>query len=328
MLGTVNLFYEEPDPDRWILFDRYPRHVARRVIRGRPPVGGVRRVFLNLLAGVRRLEVPVRVNDYRYAARHPDEAIGIVGKPQVLAARRWENPILFGPGGYNHPCDDPDLVKRLPVRRVLVGCTWMREMFEPCYGDVVEVWPAGIETDRWQPVSGGSKDIDVLVYDKVRWERDRYEPELIRPIVESLARRRLRVEILRYGSYREEAYRALLRRSRSMVFLCEHETQGFAYLQALSSGVPILAWDRGGPWRDPSYYPNRVRFEPVTSVPYWDERCGIKFAHAPRFAECLDAFLCGVQQGTFDPRTYVVETLSLEGCARRYVDHLAGVREA
>jgi glycosyltransferase involved in cell wall biosynthesis len=40
-----------------------------------------------------------------------------------------------------------------------------------------------------------------------------------------------------------------------MVFLCEHETQGFAYQQALSCGVPIIAWDRGGLLQDPKLLP-------------------------------------------------------------------------
>ncbi|MEQ1895767.1 MAG: hypothetical protein ABL971_00105 [Vicinamibacterales bacterium] len=74
-----------------------------------------------------------------------------------------------------------------------------------------------------------------------------------------------------------------------MIFLCEHETQGIAYQQALSSGVPLLAWDRSGNWKDPSYYPEQVRFEPVSSVPYWDERCGMKFADANRIQASLDA---------------------------------------
>ena len=41
--------------------------------------------------------------------------------------------------------------------------------------------------------------------------------------------------------YREEEYRAALNKCRAMVFLCEHETQGIAYQQALSCDVPIFA---------------------------------------------------------------------------------------
>jgi glycosyltransferase involved in cell wall biosynthesis len=73
---------------------------------------------------------------------------------------------------------------------------------------------------------------------------------------------------MRYGYYREGDFLAVLSQCRTMIFLCEHETQGIAYQQALSCNVPILAWDRGGPWQDPAYFPDKVVFEPVTSVPY------------------------------------------------------------
>mgnify|MGYP003296622018 CR=1 FL=1 len=49
---VLNLFYAEPDPDRWLPFDRYPRRLLRRLIRGKPRPGGQTRVFLNLMAGL------------------------------------------------------------------------------------------------------------------------------------------------------------------------------------------------------------------------------------------------------------------------------------
>src|SRR5277367_619112 len=113
--------------------------------------------------------------------------------------------------------------------------------------------------------------IDVLIYDKVRWDHDLYETSLLQPIRSVLRKNGRSFTEIRYGDYREESFCHLLSRCRTMIFLCEHETQGIAYQQALSCGVPILAWDRGGYWQDPSYYPHKVAFNPVTSVPYWDE---------------------------------------------------------
>src|SRR5205085_6802515 len=127
-------------------------------------------------------------------------------------------------------------------------------------------------------------------YDKVRWEHERFEDELINPIVAHLERKQMSFITLRYGFYREEEFHRLLNRSRMMIFLCEHETQGIAYQQALSCGVPILAWDRGGYWQDPSYFPHRVKFQPVSSVPYWDERCGRTFAGIEEFKGAWQAF--------------------------------------
>ena len=77
--------------------------------------------------------------------------------------------------------------------------------------------------------------------------------------------------------------------------------------------------DRGGFWQNPFYYPERVRFAPVTSVPYWDERCGRKFTDFPGFAGEWHEFWSGVTASVFDSRSYIIENLSLEGCAQEYV---------
>jgi hypothetical protein len=105
-----------------------------------------------------------------------------------------------------------------------------------------------------------------------------------------------------------------------MIFLCEHETQGIAYQQALACGIPILAWDRGGYWQDPSFYPHQVKFGPVTSVPYWDERCGRKFTNVADFPENLSQFWASLD--CYRPRDYILENLTLEICAQEYLEHL------
>jgi hypothetical protein len=315
---VINLFYDEPDDDRWMPFDRYPRRVLRRVVRGRPMVGGQKRVFLNLCAGLQRLGVPFRLNDYRHARAHAGERVGILGKPHVLDRQRWENPIVFGPALFSHPSDDPALLTRLPIERILVPGEWMRLMCEPAWGARVFAWPVGIETDKWSDASRLEKRFDVLVYDKIRWRRDELVPELLEPVRAGLAAAGLRVAELRYGFYKEDDFHRLLAETRAMVFLCEHETQGIAYQQALARNVPVLAWDRGGYWQDPSYYP-RVKFGPVSSVPYWDARCGMKFTGATDFSEHWARFWDAVRADRFSPRSYVVEHLTLERAAEQYL---------
>lgn len=318
-MRRLNLFYEEPDPDRYVPGDRYPRRVLRRIVRGRGRPGGQRRMFLNLCAGLDRLGVGYRVNDYRYAKRHPEEPVCIAGKPHVLDVMDWQNPIFFGAAVFSHPIDDPELFSRLPVQRMLVPGEWMRRMCEPHYGDRVSAWPVGIDTALWAPDPDVPREVDVLVYDKILWKREEREPALLQPIVRDLTRRGLTVARLKYGDYREEDFHHLLRRARSMVFLCEHETQGIAYQQALSSGVPIFAWDREGVWEDPCYFPDKVTYGPVSSVPYWDERCGMKFKDLEGFFHGLDAFLESLAGAAFDPRTFVLCNLTLEACAMKYL---------
>lgn len=324
----LNLFYEEPEGDRWLPLDRYPRRIIRRLVHGKPRIGGQKRVFVNLCAGLDRLNVPYRVNNYRYIKRHPQEVACIIGKPHVLDKIKWENPILFGAAVFSHPCDDPKLLERLPVKKILVPGEWMRQMCEPFYGSHVLSWAVGIDTNTWTPVPVECKDIDILLYDKVRWEHEFYEKELIAPIKFCLEQLGLKTVVIRYGFYREEEFHSLLARSRAMIFLCEHETQGIAYQQTLACGVPILAWDRGGYWQDPSYFPDKVKFAPVSSVPYWDNRCGVKFKNITEFPAKLEEFLDKLNHQQFAPRDYIMENLSLEKCARNYLEILDKVQES
>jgi len=319
-LKPLNLFYSEPEPDRWIKFDRYPRRVVRRLFRGKPHPGGVMMVAINLMKGLNKLGVQYRFNDYAYINKHPDELACIIGKPHLLFNKKWPNPILFGAGVFSHPSDCPDLFVKYPnVRRILVPGEWTRKMFEPFYGDKVIAWPVGIDTDYWRP-STGEKQFDFLIYDKVRWERDRFQQELIEPIIQILQQQGLSYHFVKYGSYTPPELKTKLEQSKAAIFLCEHETQGLAYQQILSTNTPILAWDRGGYWQDPEYYPDRVCYEPVTSVPCWDRRCGETFAGIDDFESVLKLFAETMAREAYSPRAYIMENLTLEKCASEYMN--------
>lgn len=315
------LFYEEPETDRWFPGDRHPRRWIRRIIRGQPRPGGVMRWFLNLRAGLDEIGQPYRVNDYRGLRRVPGSPALVIGKPHVIAKIPAGHPIIFGPGVDDHPCK-ATFWNTAEIRRLLIPCAWFERMYQRDLPRPIPttVWPAGIDTECWRPPPGPPPGAEVLIYDKIRWRRDEYERSLLEPITTVVRAAGGTVRTIRYGFYREEEFHAALQQVRAMIFLCEHETQGFAYLQALSSGVPVLAWDRGGEWQDPQLYPDRVRFGPVTSVPYFDDRCGRRFQDFAEFSTVFPEFWRGVQHGTFAPRDYVLAHLTLAGQARAYCE--------
>jgi hypothetical protein len=291
----------------------------RRLVRGKSKPGGVMLVALNLMEGLKRIGMPFRFNDYKYIKNHPNEIACIIGKPHLLTEKKWRNPVIFGAGIFSHPIEAPDLLIQHPnIKKLLVPGNWMQTMFERYYGDKVTAWPVGIDTNYWSPMDNGDKEFDFLIYDKVRWDHDDYEKSLINPIIAMLNHSNLSYQFIRYGSYTHTDLTDKLSKSRSVIFLCEHESQGQAYQQILATNTPILAWDRGGYWQDPNYYPQRVKYEPVSSVPYWDDRCGIKFSSADDFKEKLGIFLS--QTDAFKPRDYILENLTLERCAEKYLD--------
>ena len=319
----LNLFYEDKE-DRWLPWDRHIRPVIRRLLFGKPRPSGQVRMFLNLCAGLDKLGIGYRVNDYSYIQKHPHELACIIGRSFVLDKIQWKNPILLGVAVYNHPLDDPNLFNRLPVKTVLVPGEWCAEMFRQYWPDT-EVWPVGIDTDTWLPSREQEKTVDVLLYDKIYWDRDRFVPGLIEPIRSQLRKEGRSFSEIRYGNYQEEDYQAALSRCRTMIFLCQNESQGIAYQQALSCGVPVFAWDPGGSWKDPDYFPHKVRYEPVSSVPYWDDRCGMKFVDIATFKAEWQKFWAQSEAGGFKPREYVLDCLTLEGQARQYYEIAQGI---
>lgn len=316
----LNIFYQEPDPDRWFPFDRYPRKLIRRIVRGKARPGGVMMIALQLMKGLDKLGISYRYNDYNFIKKNPHEIACIIGKPHLLEKHKWNNPILFGAGIYSHPSEQPQLLQKHPsIQKILVPGSWMQHMFEPFYGAKVSSWPAGIDTDYWLPETK-SNEFDFLIYNKILWDKETKIQTLLKPVIETLQRQNLTYQVIDYGSYSHGILRTKLKQSKAVIYFCEHETQGMAYQQILATDTPILAWDKGGYWEDPTYYPHKVQYKPVSSVPYWDNCCGLKFKTVTEFPVQLDLFLKFSKEKKFTPRSYITGNLSLEICVRKYLE--------
>ena len=74
-------------------------------------------------------------------------------------------------------------------------------MFEAEWGEVVEAWPVGVDTEQWRPSDPNQKTIDVLLYDKVMWNHDHYEKTLIEPMRIWLRQGGCSVGEIRYGRF-------------------------------------------------------------------------------------------------------------------------------
>jgi len=323
------LFYQEPDPDRWVPLDRYPRALIRRVVRGKALPGGVMRWFLNLKSGLDQINAPYRINDFRGLAAEQNAWAHVIGKSHVIPKIPEHIPIIYGPGVSSHPLAD-SFWQQPNIKHILLSCKWFKSMYDDGLSRPINtsVWASGVETELWRPSKSPTPERSILIYDKVRWERDRYEKELLQPIQRKLEQENYRVRIMRYGCYLEEDYYKALQNTSAMIFLCEYETQGFAYLQALSSGVPIFSWERGGFWRDPEYYPDQIQFKPVTATPYFDSQCGMQFADYASFNQRWPEFEQRLRDHLFNPREFVLEHFQLGDCARKYIALCQQIKES
>jgi hypothetical protein len=318
---AILLFYKEWERDKFVRYDRYLKRAVRPLYnmmhRHQKKTGFL--VWFELLK--RALEQQgwtVRVNDFASARKYSDYPVGLFGYPVLLEGWSSPNPAILGPGLFDHPKLAPRLMEDPRFHIYLLTCPWVYDMFYPYYGAKCAQWHAGIDPAQWPDTAGRAKDIDFLIYDKIRWNRGQLHDAILKPIQRLLEERGFRVETVCYTRYDHATYRRLLERSRAMVFLCEHETQGLAYQEAMASNVPILAWDNGS-WLDPLWQRFSKRMIPASSVPYFSTDCGERFADWTEFEPALDRFV--ERMPSLTPRQYVCENLSMKQSAETYADY-------
>jgi hypothetical protein len=288
---------------------------AYRSARGRQVRTGFYTAFLSLVRCLRQAGCDVRVNDFAAAAARPSYPIGMAGYTSVLERVRLPNPVIFGPGDFGAPEPSRKVAADDRFRLLIQPCDWFMDYYRPYCGEKLMSWFAGIDLDDWADTSLEPKAIDCLIYDKIRWDRERQVPAVLRRVERALDSRGLSRRTLRYGAHHQNTFRRAVGQARSLIFLCEHETQGLAYQEAMAAGVPVLAWDEGK-LIDPFL---RSFAEPtlmVSSVPYFDERCGQRFK-LDEFESALDALWS--RRTNFDPRGYVRECLSMSVAAKTYL---------
>ena len=285
-------------------------------LRGRHNKSGFYVAFRGLEACLRQAGYHVRVNDFRAARANPDWPIGLAGYPSVLDRVNLPNPVIFGPGDPGYPPEAGKLASEPRIRRMIQPSEWYVDFYRPTCGDKMLRMPVGLDLAEIPDAAGHSKSVDVLIYDKIRWNRDRLVPDIRDRLARHLDARGLTHEILVYEHHTKPAYFAALRRSRTMAFLCEHETQGLACEEALAMNLPVFAWDEGL-LADPRQVPLAPEGLRVSSIPYWDDRCGVSFT-LQEMEPAFDRFWAA--RAGFRPRNFVAEALSMAETAAIYAE--------
>lgn len=316
----IMLFYKEYEADKFIPGDRFLKRIIKPVynkFHNRQKATGFAVSFGLLCHALRLAGFNLQINNYSLAKQFPTYPVGVIGFPTILDGWKLQNPALLGPSLYDHPGLAPDLFANPSFKRYLVLADWMYNLFYEYYGDRCVKWFAGIDTELWKDTSKSDKSIDFIIYNKIRWDREALELHLLGPICEKVAARGLSYTVITYKNHDHFTYQEALKNSRAMIFLCEHETQGLAYQEALASGVPVLAWDNGF-WQDPLWKNFTSSPPPASSVPFFSSKCGLKFSGINDFDSTLQLFLHSIE--TFDPRGYIKNNMSFGQSADIYAD--------
>ncbi|RZA00803.1 MAG: glycosyltransferase family 1 protein [Sphingobacteriaceae bacterium] len=314
-------FRTPPRTDRFITGDRYLISLAKSILSVKK-ISGIKKVFVNLCKGFDELNVAYTINRPFHKIKHGEPVVVLGDGRYALQGYDIPNPIIAGIGLMTHPAQWPNFFKEYPVAKYLQHSQWTNNIYRPYFGDDnCEVWPAGIDTDHWAPNTNIKKEYDFLVYDKVMWPKNN---DLVTSITHKLDATGHTCRVIKYGSYIEKDYFNLLQQSKAMIFLCEHESQGFACCEALSANVPVFAWDQGR-WLDPNRFEWNSPETKATSIPFFDERCGESFVDMDDFTAKIEAFWEKCISGAFNPRAYVLENLTLKKSAERMLEIINSV---
>lgn len=197
--------------------------------------------------------------------------------------------------------------KNVNFKYILVPCNHMLQQHSIQSAnffskDKIKVWASGIDTDKFEDYSDANKTLDCIIYFK---RRNISELKRARDFLKSKKQSHV---VVSYGSYREEDLMKLCQRARYVFLLDNTESQGIALQEMMSCGLPVFAWD----------YKTFFQGVKKTSLPWFDDRCGIRDSNLSKLISRFDEFISNL--GKYKPREYIVENFDLVQQAQKLID--------
>lgn len=259
---------------------------------------GPGKVINNLSLGLKKIGVDVTLNQSPVL---DSKKISLSHHPIM---RTHLDDLYIGPNVCVLPIDDP-LVMTQKYKKYLVNSDWTYKAYKKWLPEEkLTIWPVGIDTDLFYEKKGILKTNDCLIYFK---RRNINELEKVKKFLEIKNQKYVVVE---YGSYSETDFIDIISKSKYSIVIDNCESQGIAIQEMMSSNLPLLVWDIAN-WNDRG---DEFILE-STSVPYWDDRCGLKFYNESELDIQYKNFTEKLIK--FCPRNYILENLTLEITAKK-----------
>ena len=285
--------------------------------------GGMKPVW-NAVKGLKSIGVEcvynedMRENEYNWI--HDD-------LDSYMLASVYKKPVIAGPNLVISPIDFPIIrLKPHPQSIYIMSSDWNKEYFiKMGFNDCkLMVWTlGGIDTENFCFMDRNNNNKKALIYFK---NRDR---KLLNDVVDIISGMEINYDIMYYGMYTEEEYKNKLKNSSFGIWIGRHESFGFALLEALSTGLPLIVLepkslldemgDDGYPHFNKNYYYlyNDINSNlKVSSAPYFDDKCGIKIDSIDKLNESI--LIINNNPNLYSPREYIIENLSLQISAIKF----------
>jgi len=264
--------------------------------------------------------------EYHHTANtnFPDNSYDIIWAPLdwIDPDRYPQSKILFGPHFFVFPDPSHPLFTRMKpehASRCVYLCLsdWNVQVHKQFISQPIIPFvaiPFGLDIP-YKP-KATEMEYDCILYYKAR------HPSHLDQCIQEVQKRGLRYKIYRYGSYERNEYLDTLRKTRFVIWIGSHESQGFGFEECLATGTPIYTYDvisMKDEYVNSSYLYSHIPYPLyATSAPYWDERCGLKVYSIDELKGRFDEFIAALP--TYRPADYVSETLTDRVCFQRFLD--------
>lgn len=271
-------------------------------------INGPGRVVHNLSQGLKTIGYNVLHNP-----PIPQGYIGLLQPHRIWQKLDGNENVVCGPNLFVLPSENASLCKKFKM--FVCPSNWVydkyRQFSELDHAEL-HVWSVGIDTENWcSKRFPGSIKKNVILYVKNR-EDLKYQVKY------QLSKFDINLIVIEYGNYSEDQLRNLCSQSDACVLLTGTESQGIAYMQILSCGIPCYVIDKNM-WN----YDGRFHEVTATSVPYFNESCGVKVSEFEDHS--FNKFL--VELDRFDSRSFILNDHTLVASAKKYVRILESSRQ-
>lgn len=168
--------------------------------------------------------------------------------------------------------------------------------------------PFPVDVDRFIPQSKIGKPV---IYFKHR------NPSILEEVVDYFGSDFI---VFEYGSYSEDDYLEVISKAPYCVWVGSHESQGFAFQEAMSCDTPIYVidvkslrdeWGNGETWTN--FLPGHDL--PATTASSFSDDCGL-ITYIENWREDFDRFMSNIKN--YSPRQFVLDNLSPSACAEKW----------
>lgn len=282
--------------------------------------GGHSAVTRSLHRGLRNLGIDFTLNR-NFSVKKSCRLVVVLAGSETLEWALWLakktriTSLLVGPNVTTLPSELGGAFTESSIRKILVPSQWVANLYQKDMPEIAKklaVWSAGVDEEFWngrQASHDSRRLVRCCVYVK---NASASEISSVRQVCRSLG---WKTSLIRYGAHSRRLFRKTLAKSSFLIYLGGSESQGLAFFESWSMGVPTFVrsnYDQGVP---PRFRETLGTIDEEVYCPYLTISTGAFWGNLDE----LRTTLVNYSSTNFDPRAWILENATETVSARNFL---------